>query len=76
MSPMAHPIHLHGQQFQILESHIDKDHAEDYATVREGFVVSGWKDTVLVTPGERVRSMISRACSCITATTSNMRTWA
>jgi len=55
MSPMAHPIHLHGQQFQILESHIDKDHAEDYATMREGFVVSGWKDTVLVTPGECVR---------------------
>ena len=55
MSPMAHPIQLHGQQFQILERGIDADHAEDYATMREGFVTSGWKDTVLVTPGERVR---------------------
>ena len=55
MSPMVHPIHLHGQQFQILERDVDEDHGEDYATMREGFVVSGWKDTVLVTPGERVR---------------------
>ena len=55
MSSMVHPIHLHGQQFQILERDIDEDHGEDYATMREGFVTSGWKDTVLVTPGERVR---------------------
>jgi blue copper oxidase len=55
MSSMAHPIHLHGQQFQILDRDIDADHAEDYATMREGFVTSGWKDTVLVAPGESVR---------------------
>jgi blue copper oxidase len=55
MSSMAHPIHLHGQQFQILDRDIDEDHAEDYATMRERFVTSGWKDTVLVAPGETVR---------------------
>ena len=55
MSSMAHPIHLHGEQFQILERKIDEDHADDYATMRDGFIVSGWKDTVLVVPGERVR---------------------
>jgi len=55
MSSMVHPIHLHGQQFQILERDIDEDHGEDYATMREGFVASGRKDTVLVRPGERVR---------------------
>jgi FtsP/CotA-like multicopper oxidase with cupredoxin domain len=54
MMSMAHPIHLHGQYFQILSRTIEADPA-DYATVREGFVTSGWKDTVLVMPGERVR---------------------
>ena len=29
--------------------------ASSYATVNQGFVDSGWKDTVLVWPGERVK---------------------
>ena len=44
--PMPHPMHLHARQFQVLEregggalNHMDK----------------GWKDTVLVMPGQRVR---------------------
>lgn len=44
--PMPHPMHLHGKQFQVLErsggsglNHMD----------------SGWKDTVLVMPGQSVR---------------------
>ncbi len=55
MMSMAHPIHLHGQQFQILSRGFDDDAPNSYATMREGFVISGWKDTALVTPGERVR---------------------
>jgi FtsP/CotA-like multicopper oxidase with cupredoxin domain len=57
MMSMAHPIHLHGQQFQILSrtSPAHGDEGESYATVGEGFVDSGLKDTVLVMPGERVR---------------------
>ena len=55
MLSMAHPIHLHGQNFQILSRIYSAERADDYATVREGFVTSGWKDTVLVMPGERVR---------------------
>ena len=55
MLSMAHPIHLHGQYFQILSRTNGAERADDYATVREGFVTSGWKDTVLVMPGERVR---------------------
>lgn len=54
MLAMAHPIHLHGQQFQVLsrkEGHVNRD---DYETVRHGFVDSGLKDTVLVMPGEEV----------------------
>jgi hypothetical protein len=57
MMSMAHPIHLHGQQFQILSRSADDTDPdpEDYATMSEGFISGGWKDTVLVTPGERVR---------------------
>lgn len=55
MMGMAHPIHLHGQSFQIVSRSIDTEEQADYATVREGFIESGLKDTVLVMPGERVR---------------------
>lgn len=55
MMSMAHPIHLHGQSFQIVSRSIDADMTENYATVRDGFIESGLKDTVLVMPGERVR---------------------
>ncbi|MCF8078020.1 MAG: multicopper oxidase domain-containing protein [Desulfobacterales bacterium] len=46
MMDMPHPMHLHGQQFRVL-----------YRTgvTHEGYVDEGWKDTVLVMPGERVR---------------------
>ena len=54
MMSMAHPIHLHGQQFQILERVFDGD-ADARATYGDGFIDSGWKDTVLVAPGERVK---------------------
>jgi len=52
---MAHPIHLHGQSFQIESRVFEGGDDEAYATVRDGFVDSGLKDTVLVAPGERIR---------------------
>lgn len=55
MMSMAHPIHLHGQQFQIVSRSVAKGTEADYATVSEGFIESGLKDTVLVMPGETVR---------------------
>jgi len=55
MMAMAHPIHFHGQQFQILSRSIDMATGDDYATVRDGFIESGLKDTVLVMPGETIR---------------------
>lgn len=55
MMAMAHPIHLHGQQFQIVSRSIDSARESDYATVNQGFINSGLKDTVLVMPGETVR---------------------
>jgi FtsP/CotA-like multicopper oxidase with cupredoxin domain len=51
---MAHPIHLHGQQFQILSRSFGGD-STAYDTVREGFIDSGLKDVVLVMPMERVK---------------------
>ncbi len=54
MLSMAHPIHLHGQQYQILSRKMEGMRKDDYATVKDGFIDSGWKDTVLVMPGEEI----------------------
>jgi len=51
---MVHPLHVHGQSFQVLKREIAPAYAKAYATLSAGFVDSGWKDTVLVMPGERV----------------------
>ena len=53
MMSMPHPIHLHGQQFQIL-SRKQNDPNDSYDTIKEGFISSGWKDTVLTMPGETI----------------------
>jgi len=54
MLSMAHPIHLHGQQYQVLSREIEGMRQEEYKTVNEGFIDTGWKDTVLVMPGEEI----------------------
>lgn len=51
---MAHPMHIHGQQFQILERAVREDRRKVYESVAPGFVDEGWKDVVLVLPGEKV----------------------
>ena len=55
---MAHPLHLHGRQFRVLTRQADPRMAQEAATLRDGFTDEGWKDTVLVMPGERVRVLI------------------
>jgi FtsP/CotA-like multicopper oxidase with cupredoxin domain len=55
MMAMAHPIHLHGQQFQVVSRSISSGAEDDYATVKDGFIDSGLKDTVLVMPNETIR---------------------
>jgi blue copper oxidase len=55
MLSQAHPIHLHGQQFQVISRTVAAERADDYATVKDGLISSGWKDTVLVMAGETVR---------------------
>ncbi len=51
---MAHPIHLHGQSFEIVSRSFSGD-STAYDTVREGFINSGLKDTVLIMPMERIK---------------------
>ena len=52
---MAHSMHVHLVRFQVVERTIDARHTSNYNTVNEGFVDEGWKDTVFVSPGERVK---------------------
>lgn len=54
MFSMAHPIHLHGQQYQIISRKSGGMRLDEYATVKDGFIDTGWKDTVLVMPGEEI----------------------
>ncbi len=55
MMDMAHPIHLHGEPFEILSRSYNGADADAYATIRDGLIDSGLKDTVLVSPGETIR---------------------
>jgi FtsP/CotA-like multicopper oxidase with cupredoxin domain len=55
---MAHPIHLHGVQFQVLARTVDLAYEQGWQTLGAGFVDDGWKDTVLVMPGERVQLLV------------------
>ncbi len=58
---MAHPFHIHGVQFQVLGRTLRTDYPEfapGYESVNSGFVDDGWKDTVLVMPGETVQVLM------------------
>lgn len=52
---MPHPVHLHGAQFQVVERSVPDRFRAIWDTVSEGYVDEGWKDTVLLMPGERLR---------------------
>ncbi|MEQ1531438.1 MAG: multicopper oxidase domain-containing protein [Methylococcales bacterium] len=54
MMDMPHPMHLHGEQFQIVKREVKAGSQENYQSVAAGFVNNGWKDVVLVMPGEKV----------------------
>jgi blue copper oxidase len=57
---MPHPMHLHGFSFQVLERLNSPSQISALARFGNGKTVSdlGWKDTVLVWPGESVRIAI------------------
>lgn len=48
---MAHAIHLHGLQFQVLE----RRNSPTGDGVVDGYVDQGWRDTMLMMPNERVK---------------------
>jgi FtsP/CotA-like multicopper oxidase with cupredoxin domain len=52
-SPIPHPMHVHNVQFQVVQR--SSPGSSSYATISQGLVDTGWKDTVLVWPGERVK---------------------
>lgn len=58
MMLMAHAMHVHGVQFRVLGRSVTPEFAPARAAVADGYVDEGWKDTVLVMPGERVRLLI------------------
>ena len=60
---MPHPMHLHGFGFQVLERSGSPPQMSTQARFGSGRTVSdlGWKDTVLVWPGETVRIAIDFA---------------
>ncbi|MBM3343439.1 MAG: multicopper oxidase family protein [Betaproteobacteria bacterium] len=53
---MPHPFHIHGFQFQVLERKHSPEQQKALAINDKGLAASdlGWKDTVLVWPGESV----------------------
>jgi FtsP/CotA-like multicopper oxidase with cupredoxin domain len=59
MMQMPHPVHIHGLQFRIVDRDIDRDYRDIWETVREGWVDSGLKDTLLLMPGMRVKLLMS-----------------
>ncbi len=55
---MAHPFHIHGLQFQVVDRRVMPELAAGWESVREGYVEEGWKDTFLLMPGERVKVLL------------------
>jgi FtsP/CotA-like multicopper oxidase with cupredoxin domain len=55
---MPHSMHVHGLQFQVIGRSMSRTFSDEYDTVKAGLVDEGWKDTVLVMPGERVRILL------------------
>ena len=49
---MPHPAHIHGLQFRILER------IGSFADMKDGYVDSGWKDSLLLMPGEKARVLL------------------
>jgi len=55
---LPHPMHIHGVQFQVIGRQIARGFEAAYRELSAGFVDEGWKDTVLIMPGEKVQLLI------------------
>ena len=58
MMLVGHPIHFHGRQFQVLGRSVSATHQAGWQSLAQGFVDEGWKDTILVMPGETVDLLV------------------
>ncbi|MDH5540143.1 MAG: multicopper oxidase domain-containing protein [Rhizobacter sp.] len=55
---MPHSMHVHGLQFRVIGRSVARQFSRQYDSVKAGRVDEGWKDSVLVMPGERVRVLL------------------
>jgi suppressor of ftsI/bilirubin oxidase len=57
---MPHPIHIHGFQYRVLERKGSPAHLRALAVTATGLPPTelGWKDTVLLWPGESIRILV------------------
>ena len=58
MGGMPHPIHIHGVQFRILKRSVHPAAEATWLGISQGHVDEGWKDTLLLMPGERADLLI------------------
>jgi FtsP/CotA-like multicopper oxidase with cupredoxin domain len=58
MMLMAHSMHVHGLQFRVIGRTVLPDFVSAHRTVAAGLIDDGWKDTVLLMPGERIRLLL------------------
>ena len=58
MGGMPHPLHVHGVQYRIIKRTVASGAMSAWNSLSAGFVDEGWKDVVLVMPGERVQVLI------------------
>jgi blue copper oxidase len=56
---VTHPIHIHQAQFNIIERTTDNMDAGLWDTIKDGFVGEGWKDTLLLMPGMKIKLLIA-----------------
>ena len=55
MMSLPHPMHRPGESDQGIDRQISGSGKSAWDTLSAGFVDEGWKDSVLVMPGERVK---------------------
>lgn len=58
MGGLPHPLHIHGVQFRVMDRRVHPQASSAWRSLSAGLVDEGWKDTVLLMPGERVRLLL------------------
>jgi FtsP/CotA-like multicopper oxidase with cupredoxin domain len=58
MMQMAHPLHMHGGQYQVIKRTPAAGRNSMMAALKQGLTDEGWKDTALIFPGETVQLLM------------------